>query len=290
MTIDPGKTLLRLYEAETENSLDDAGRSRLFDEPIWGVADASDPWFARLKQVIGDHHWTPQEALGFGDPQAPARSVICWCLPVGETPRASNRDEKVFPSREWAFMRGRADGILLRMARGMEEALRRLGHVAVAPAQLSPRPVESVPVPVLSSRWSQRHVGFVAGLGTFGISGGLITRRGVAHRMGSVVTDAELAPMSRPYGDDPFAWCLKASRGTCGACIARCPVLSVGESVYLRDRMACANHRETIRSHARERFGRQTGHFGCGLCQTRVPCELRNPTADVHKPPEADSP
>jgi epoxyqueuosine reductase QueG len=120
-------------------------------------------------------------------------------------------------------------------------------------------------------------VAFVAGLGTFGISGGLITRRGIAHRLGSVVTSLALPPTRRPYGDDPFAWCLRSARGTCGVCIERCPAGSIGPGVRERDKGACAAHAGRVGREGRAIYG-WDGVYGCGLCQTDVPCESRNPT------------
>ena len=276
--MDLARMLLELYHAEQDNHYDDKEAGALFDPPIFAVADAADAWFDRLKQVIGVHHLTPREALELSTPGTTARSVICWSLPVAELPRRTNRAETLLPSRAWAYARMQADGIMLRMTRGLEEALRKLGHAAVGPAQ-SPE-VAKLASPHLSTCWSQRHVAFVAGLGTFGISGGLITVRGIAHRLGSVVTDAAIAPTPRPYGDDPFAWCLKSARNTCGACIKRCPVGSIGLSVHERNKDACANHRETVRAAAGDRYGWKSNHYGCALCQTNVPCETCNPTAD----------
>ena len=75
-----------------------------------------------------------------------------------------------------------------------------------------------------ASNWSERHVAYVCGLGTFGLSKGLITERGMAGRFGSIVTDAELAPTPRKYSD-PFEYCTK-----CGACQFRCPAKAIDKS------------------------------------------------------------
>jgi len=273
--IDIAGALLELHNAQSDNRHDDAAGTVLFDPPIFAIAGAADPWFERFKQVIGPHHWTPQEAIVRIAPPAVARSVVCWALPITEAVRASNRVEKLTPSRLWAYQRTHADSILMGMSRGLEEWLRALGHAAIAPAQASPRPGEQHPE--LGSFWSQRHVAFVSGLGTFGISGGLITQRGIAHRLGSVVTSAALPVSPRAYGDDPFAWCLRSAKGTCGACIQRCPVGSVGQTQQDRNVKACDQHRTTIRGQAATKYGWQTAHYGCGLCQTAVPCEARRP-------------
>ena len=53
--------------------------------------------------------------------------------------------------------------------------------------------------PVYGSMWSERHVAYVCGLGTFGLSKGIITRRGMAGRFCSLVTELELDADIRPY-------------------------------------------------------------------------------------------
>ena len=47
------------------------------------------------------------------------------------------------------------------------------------------------------SDWSERHIAYVAGQGTFSLSDGFITERGIAHRCGSVVIDLKLPPSPR---------------------------------------------------------------------------------------------
>ena len=80
------------------------------------------------------------------------------------------------------------------------------------------RPTDEGPV----SNWSQRHAAYAAGLGTFGLSDGFITAKGVAIRVGSVVCDVALVPSARPYRNHQEN-CLHYREGTCGRCIERCP-------------------------------------------------------------------
>ena len=166
------------------------------------------------------------------------------------------------------------------MAHGLVEQLGQAGFSAVAPGSLADNAVAERLGVGMSARWSQRHAAFVAGLGTFSISGGLITARGIAHRLASVVTDAAIAPTERPYQDDPFAWCLRTARGTCGRCIDRCPAGSIGQANADRDKTACWNNMNAIAPGLRNDFGWDQHRYGCGLCQTDVPCENTNPTAD----------
>lgn len=276
MILDPLAVLMALYRSEPENRFPDGQIGPAFDPPLVAVADAADPWFRRIRDLIGAFHWTPQEALALVAPRAVARSIICWCLPIARAVRQSNRARNRFPSRPWAYTRTLADRIIARMGHGLEDHLRGLGHAAVAPAERPENVAERRCVAGWSSRWSERHVAFIAGMGTFGLSGGLITPRGVAHRLGSVVTDADLPATSRPYGDDPFAWCLGASGGGCGACIARCPAGAIGRIIAARDKEACWRQGQIIRQHGPALYGWE-GRYGCGFCQTAVPCEDRNP-------------
>jgi len=43
---------------------------RLFDPPTVAIASADDAWFSRFKEIIGEFHWTPREALALADARA----------------------------------------------------------------------------------------------------------------------------------------------------------------------------------------------------------------------------
>ena len=163
------------------------------------------------------------------------------------------------------------------MEQGLVDHLEAQGHASCAPTSIPENVVEARPGVGLSSYWSLRHIAFVAGLGTFGISGGLITRRGIAHRLGAVVTEAVIPPTPRAYGDDPLAWCLRSAKGLCGKCIDRCPAGSIGDSVAERDKTACREHSRRIRREGKDLYDWE-GAYGCGLCQVGVPCEFTAPT------------
>ena len=155
-------------------------------------------------------------------------------------------------------------------------ALRDAGYAAVAPALLpewSQLPSERY---FMASTWSERHVAYVSGLGTFGLAGGLITEKGQAVRLGSVVVQARIPATPRAYSG-PFDYCLFLTRGICARCVARCPVGSVREEG--RDKEPCSRHLGPVMREYVE------GHFGfngyaCGLCQTGVPCESRIPSPE----------
>jgi len=246
-----------------------------FDEPLVGFAAADDPLFNDYKTIIGDFHRTPHEVMAseFGD-TAQARTVISWVLPIRGHTRESNRQEALYPSLAWARTRAFGEQLNTALRKHLAVFLATQGQRTVAP-QLSPgwRALED-PLVGIASTWSERHAAYVAGLGTFSLNGGLITRRGIAHRCGSVVTDLALSPTPRAY-TSRGEWCLFLSNGSCGVCISRCPVNAVlpGE----RDKMTCREHvYTTVPKEVAERYG--VTETGCGLCQTKVPCEGQIPT------------
>ena len=160
------------------------------------------------------------------------------------------------------------------LRRHLVEHLSAVGHQAFAP-QLHPAWREFPETPVgIASSWSERHAAYAAGLGTFSLSDALITPHGIAHRLGSVITDLQIPPSPKPYRNHQ-ANCLFHHDGTCGACIGRCPVGALSRDGH--NKLLCRNHvYDTIPRAVSQSFGVAT--TGCGLCQTKVPCENGIPT------------
>jgi len=75
------------------------------------------------------------------------------------------------------------------------------GFVAMAPALSDLFSVYQSDQSGFASNWSERHIAYVAGLGTFSLSRGLITPKGVAMRCGSVLTNVKLHATSRSYNN-----------------------------------------------------------------------------------------
>lgn len=241
-----------------------------FDEPLVGYAAADDPLFGDYKRIIGEFHRTPHEIMeiGFGTGTR-AATVISWILPITQPTRESNRREALYPSSAWARTRNfgeRFNGVL---RRHVTEWLAERGHRAVAP-QLEATWREYTDTPVgRASSWSERHAAYAAGLGTFSLNDALITPRGIAHRCGSVITDLRLTPNQRPYPNH-YHNCLYYREKSCGACIRRCPTGAISPQGHDKD--ACSRYvYGTAVAAVAEQFG--VTHTGCGLCQTKVPCE-----------------
>jgi len=202
-----------------------------------------------------------------------ARTVIVWILPLTSETRESNRRENRTPSRRWAFTRSEGERFNNLLRRHVVQLIEQRGGQAVAPL-LSPlcRVVKDSPVGIAST-WSERHAAFAAGLGTFSLNDGLITERGIAHRVGSVITDVIVPPTPR-HSDDPFRNCLFYRAGACGRCIPRCPVGAISADGHDKEKCYAYVYGE-LRAYAAECY--KVTEAGCGLCQTGVPCESRVP-------------
>lgn len=236
-----------------------------YDAPLLGCAAADDPLFARFRSdpvILGDVFRLPEEWL------PGAKSVLSFFLPYTAEIRESNRDNLCVPSDEWLHARIEGQAFLMKICNQLAGWLREAGYQAVIPASHPDFRIDRDPgrmacgEPVYASSWSERHVAYAAGLGTFGLSKHIITEKGVCGRFGSVITDAPLAPTPRPYSD-PYEYCT-----FCGACIARCPVHAItkeGKNV-----LVCASFLDDTKvAHA--------PRYGCGKCQIAVPCSAGIP-------------
>lgn len=254
----------------------------IFDEPLVAFADGDDPIFAEYKTIIAPTHLTPREALaeayGKSSEDMPARLfAISWILPVMAKARESNRGETVVPSRFWAHTRWYGEKFNDALREHVVAVLIEMGYLTVAP-MLQPYFKWFYNEKGAYSNWSERHIAYAAGLGTFSLSDGFITERGIAHRCGSVVTDLEL-PVSPRTAENPYANCLFYVNGKCKACIKRCPAGAITEEGH--DKIKCRKYLFYEIGYVLKEY--EVGIAGCGLCQTKVPCEFQNPIKKLKK-------
>ena len=256
----------------------------IFDEPLVGFADGDDAIFQDYKSIIGDFHLTPREVLEkhlesrISIQKRPSQvSVISFVLPVTYETRLSLRKETVIPSLRWNHTRWHGQDFINELSGHVVSLLESLSYQAVAPELADFYKLRNLPSG-FSSNWSQRHVAYAAGLGTFSLSDGFITPRGTAMRCGSVVTDVYLPPSLRACKDH-LANCLFYSDGSCRRCAERCPAGAISEQGH--DKNKCLEFLFTKQKKILEKLGREEGYIGrylgCGLCQTKVPCEARIP-------------
>ncbi|MGE4588479.1 MAG: 4Fe-4S binding protein [Acidaminococcaceae bacterium] len=238
--------------------------TKIYEDPLFAFGSADDEYFSLFKSPdgIGEHFLTPSEWL------PSAKTVISFFLPFSEQVKISNGADKVWPSNEWLHARIEGHNFLCKVAFYLQDELKKAGYVSIIPT-LDER-FQSKAAPdgestlSFTSNWSERHVGFACGLGTFGLSKGLITKKGMAGRIGSLVTDLQLSATEREY-KDLYEYCSK-----CGACIRQCPVNAISKE-YGKKHLICSSFLDKIREKYQPRYG-------CGKCQVKVPCSSRIPT------------
>lgn len=273
-------TIKDFINTSPENKLRNSEGDRAWVDPLVGFSRGADPLYQFFKEDIGSFHWTPLEIFTQTFPSAQVTpdqlTVISWVLPHTEVTKADNRTETVYPSERWARARIFGEEVNRKLRGHVVEILQGSGYDAVAP-MLSPffegKTSEQYG---FASTWSERHAAYASGLGTFGLSDGLITPKGKAMRCGSVIARIAIPPTNRPYLDH-HAYCLFFAEGLCGRCIQRCPVGAITEAGH--DKEKCLNHlAPTTADYVKSHFGFEG--YGCGLCQTNVPCESKIPTRD----------
>ncbi len=230
---------------------------RIYAEPLFGYANAKDPLFEEWKkeEVIGAHVMLPGEWL------VGAKTVISYFLPFTEEVKKSNREGKEFPSYEWLHGRIEGQRFMLALDDYVKQVLEEDGFETIVPA--ADERFKADTGVEYTSNWSERHAAYVSGLGTFGLSKGLITKKGIAGRFGSVITKAEYEPLDRNY-TGIYDYCTK-----CGACVRRCPVGAITLERG-KEHPKCSAFLRSMK----EKFAPR---LGCGKCQTAVPCESEIP-------------
>jgi len=221
---------------------------KIYEEPLVCIADAADPLFLQLKNpdVVGPHHMIPEEWL------PGAQTVISYFLPFTTRVRESNYTEGD-PSTEWLYARIEGQICNNALCQYLLDEFVKNGVDAIAPS-LDKR----FKVIEKRSNWSERHAAYIAGLGTFNLSKSLITQKGCAGRFGSVIVNRKYEPTPRLY-KDIYEYC-----NNCGACIDRCPPQAI--TAEGKDHTICSNFVDAV-------LKKYNPRYGCGKCQTDVPCE-----------------
>lgn len=236
---------------ESATILQTGDGKKIFGAPIFGFGAASDEYFSRLKDssVIGKHYMLPQEWL------PGAKTVISLFLPFTDEVKKANQQDNTWPSEEWLYGRIEGQAFIIELCRYLSLELIKAGYTCLVPSMDERFSAQGL----FTSNWSERHAAFICGLGTFGLSKGLITPKGIAGRFGSLITDLELTPDERAY-QDIYEYC-----SNCGACIERCPVNAISLENG-KNHQPCLDFLDTTKVKYKPRYG-------CGKCQVGVPCE-----------------
>jgi hypothetical protein len=250
--------LNHLVTTDFRNALPEGDNQPIWDLPLVGVASADDPLFARFQdpEVVGAQHRLPQEWL------PGAQSIVSVFLPFSEHIFKSYRKDSRYSAIEFSSGKWNGSKFLNVIRRGLSRFLEERGGEANAP-NIDPRYDSDGWLPF----WSERHVAFAAGVGTFGLQQALITERGAYGRVCSVITTLKLKPTVRPY-TEAYGYCLYAFDGSCTACATRCPTGAVNPAGKIVE--LCSKHGNS------EHF-KEWGYGSCGHCSTFIPCSREIP-------------
>jgi epoxyqueuosine reductase QueG len=195
-----------------------------------------------------------------------AKSVVVFFIPFHKALAKENHKGDI-PCRNWGLAYQSTNQLIGRLCGHLKRFLEENGH----PTEMTPA-THNFDEKRLVSRWSHKHLGYIAGLGRFGVNAQFITPAGCTGRMGSLVTAADL-------GDHPLVTeaelCLHKRGEKCLVCVRRCPVEAV--SVAGIDRQRCwARLNQNL--HETEALAGLDSHTHvCGKCQVLVPCSLGVP-------------
>ena len=258
-----------------ENSLKNQENEPATYDPLVGFSSGADPLYAFLKKDIGPQK-TPIEIFqkSFpGESVTPQElTVISYILPATRLTKDDNSKETKHPSERWARTKHFGGLFGSKLSEHLVETLKNAGYEAIAPyAQFGDVSISGRYW--LASAWSERHAAYVSGLGTFGLCDGLITERGKAMHCFSVIAKIQIPPTPRPYKNH-HDYCLYYADGSCSACIKRCPAGAISTKGHNKSRCMQYCFGPALQ-YIRNNFG--IDDYGCGLCQTGVPCESRNP-------------
>jgi len=259
---------------------------KIFDEPLIGFVRGNDPLFRKFKQIIGPHHFSPEEIMRWQatrnnvpPPPAEELSVVSFILPLTQRTKKDNAAMKDWPSERWAQTRLLGEIFSQRFVREIVTSLMEKGVLAISPDVTPLFNKKRYPKVGWASPWSHRHMAYAAGLGTFGMHDFLITEKGCAHRTGSFVVNLKLAP-NRPRPDDIHAYCLHYQGQTCLQCAKRCPANAISAE-NAHDKETCSQRVAKSLRHCNKHY--HIFIYGCGLCATGVPCESEIPKSLQNK-------
>ena len=236
----------------------------LFDKPIIGYASANDELFGKFKtdeKITQGRFIPPQEWM------EDSNTVISIFLPYSKQVKEGNSRNMSEPAKEWLHVRREGKKAIDKLSQHIKEILAQKGYLCVAPS-IDDHYEEIIGTWLdinrtldnrdFGSNWSQRHVAYVAGLVTFGLSKTLITKKGVTGTFTSLITNMEHEPTKRDY-QGIYDYC-----SMCGVCISHCPPKAI--TFEGKDYTRCSTFIDKIA----EKYGPGEG---CGKCQVKVPCE-----------------
>lgn len=287
------------FESSDLNRLPiDYDGGRFFADPLIGVARGNDKIFIKFKEVVDLEHLTPLELwLKCGEQEVPPSTlrVVSIVFPYVDKIRKESESPIVLPhikipSEYYSVARNYANEFKKETLRRTINYFKGAGYKAVG-AMVSDI-FTIISQGGFCSNWSERHIAFAAGLGTFSLHEGFITEIGCNVRFASFVTNVPFEVTKR-ISEEPYSNCLYYTNNTCRKCEEQCPAGAITKDGH--DKMKCWAYGRNIEKEMRARIGtilkphirRVNGELrdpsfpvGCAFCQFGVPCMDKNPTTE----------
>lgn len=224
----------------------------LTNTPVIGFAAADDPEFDSLKIAVHPEHHIPTDSL------PTAKTVISYFIPLTKEAagigQCTEENKKLFNK---GF--GQSKGIHTGLFPAIQKFIEAQGYEACLPIDAG-----IISDEILVSRWSQKHVGKIAGIGNMGINTQLITIRGCLGSIGSIITSMPIEPSEKVNEE----YCLYKRNGTCGVCQKRCPSGALGMNNVKAH--VCRPYTRSVNS------GTPNANK-CLCCSANLPCSTRAP-------------
>ncbi|MEQ8154066.1 MAG: epoxyqueuosine reductase [Clostridiaceae bacterium] len=180
-----------------------------YREPLVGFADANDPMFDKLTEIIGNEQVHPTEIL------PSASTVVVFFLPYSEEMIKKLREHPQVPiAQEWSDYYTVTNKVLSDISDRLTEELEKLGIRAG-----SQPPTNNYNEDELTAKWGHKSAAVISGIGTFGLNHLIVTKYGTMGRLNSLVIDAWIEPTPRAKTE----YCLYYKSGKCRFCVENCP-------------------------------------------------------------------
>ena len=231
--------------------------------PLTAVLSANHPQLYTLWKVVSPDHFLPEELL------KGAKSIVVYFIPFEKRIIDSNL-EGDDASVDWAEAYVYTNDLFEYLNAKTSRYFEKFGFIAES---IKPSHNDKT----LASRWSHRHIAWLAGLGTFGLNNMLITSKGCCGRINSFITNADCIELDIPLlGDSALQAekCLDKRKGRCGMCRRKCPAGAYDAQVNF-SRHKC--HEQCLKN------GKNFKYLGkadvCGKCLVGLPCSTEDPCA-----------
>ncbi|MFX0004810.1 MAG: hypothetical protein ACFE9J_15185, partial [Candidatus Hermodarchaeota archaeon] len=173
-----------IFRESVLNRLPDKyGGGKIFSSPLIGVAQGDDPIFQKYKEIIAIEHLTPLElwlSEGFESLVPSNLRIISIVFPFSEKIReesknVSKNSQITLPAEIYCVGRNYATAFKKEICSKIIEFFKKKGYRAAAAILSESFSIIRPEKEIVYSTWSERHIAFATGLGTFSLHEGLIT-------------------------------------------------------------------------------------------------------------------